>query len=96
MARTCAALIVLVMGCDTGGKVLVEQHDASADAPLDAPEPVTPIDAGPICNCNGGTGVCTDPVKDCPPANECCSFVCAMGPGEIKVCAGVAKDGGTP
>lgn len=100
-----AVAISLVAGCDTGGLIIVETFDASADAVQDviedAEQPLTPIvDAAVVCTegsamCNGGTGVCTDPVQDCPQDNECCSFECVPVEGkEYKACKGVLKDGG--
>lgn len=88
----CAALVALIASCDTGGLIIVETKDASADVDQDALEPVTPIvDANACGNGNPGTGACSNPATDCPPEDACWRFECVMGPGEVKVCGSIAK-----
>jgi hypothetical protein len=65
------------------------------DAAPDALEPVIPIvDAQACGNGNGGTGICSDPAKDCPSEDTCWRFECVPGQGETKVCQSFPKDGG--
>jgi hypothetical protein len=92
LGKFSAIVVLIIAGCDIGGKAPAGMTDAGPDVVL---EPVTPLDAAPCGNGNGGIGtLCTDPAKDCPPEDPCWFFVCEPGAGETKVCAGKAKDGG--
>jgi hypothetical protein len=90
MARIVApALMALAVASCSNSTSSTAFHDAGQDAS----EVLPVIDAG-CGNGNPGIGECKS-VADCPPADACWAWKCALGPDQKYHCEGTQKDGGT-